>query len=142
MYFGVDFDHTVAKQSGKSGELKLCAGAGTALRSLKDAGHVLLLYSARANRALREDPMLDPLVRCGVRRLNRDQWEKERPLHQARYEQMIDFVNKTLPDVFSAIDDGMQGKPDVDLFIDDKVLNISSDRQFSSWREIANFYGA
>lgn len=141
MYFGVDFDGTVARQTGQTGGFKLRPGAADALRSLKNAGHVLLLFSARANRALREDPMLDPLVRSGVRRINREQWEKEQPLHQKRYAQMIEFVEKTLPDVFSAIDDGMQGKPVVDLFIDDKVLNLEADRQFSSWRQIADLYG-
>lgn len=140
MFIGVDFDGTVATQKGES--IQLRKGARDALLSLRDAGHVLLLFSARSNRALRENPDLDPLVRSGFRRVNRAQWEREKPLHQKRYEQMVEFVKKFLPYVFAAIDDGQQGKPDVDLFIDDKVLSLGPDRQFSSWREIADLYGA
>ena len=140
MFIGVNFDGTVATQKGES--IKLHKGARDALASLRRAGHVLLLFSARSNRAVREDPTLDPLVRSGARKLNRAQWEREQPLHQKRYEQMRAFVEKELPGVFAAVDDGLQGKPNVDLFIDDAVLSLGADRQFSSWREIADLYGA
>ena len=146
MYLAIDFDGTVVSQRRAYTDLKsplrFVPGAKAALKSLKAAGHVLLLYSARANRALLEDPELDPLVRAGVRKVNRAQWKKEQPLHKARYEQMVAFVNNELPGVFASIDDGRQGKPEVDLFIDDRALGFGPGKQYPTWKEVADLYGA
>lgn len=146
MYLAIDFDGTVVSQKRPYTDLKtplkLLPGAKAALQSLKKAGHVLLLYSARANRALLEDPQLDPLVRAGVRKVNLVQWKKEQPLHKARYAEMVEFVRKELPNVFASVDDGMQGKPEVDLFLDDRALGFGPDKQFHNWKEVAHLYGA
>ena len=126
MIMAIDFDGSIVREdrayNDLTSPLKFVRGAGDALYALKSAGHVLLLWSARANRALRENPYLDPLVRGGVRGVNAREWMAAQPLHEARYQEMIQFVKKELPGVFDAIDDGVQGKPDVDLFIDDKML--------------------
>ncbi len=56
---------------------------------------------------------------------------------------MVDFVNWQLPGVFDAIDEGDQGKPLADLFIDDKVLNIvhAGGPLSSGWNWVARTYG-
>jgi hypothetical protein len=137
---GIDFDGTVVVQDGRAYDdiktpPRLLPGAREALKALKRAGHVLLLYSARANRALIEDPDLDPLVRAGVRRVDMVAWRRSRELNRARYGQMLAFIAAELPGIFDAVDDGHQGKPCVDLFIDDRAL------KFQNWRGIAQVYG-
>jgi hypothetical protein len=99
------------------------------------------LYSARANRALREDPNLDPLVRAGVRKVHQKTWDADRTLNQARYQHMIDVVTKELPSVFDAIDDGMVGKVTADIFIDDKALRLGGGPLTVSWDTISRIYG-
>jgi hypothetical protein len=139
----VDFDGTIVKHNHhatEAADLVPRDGALEALRALKRAGHTLLLYSARANRALRIDPDLDPLVRAGIRRVDREAWLKAQPLHQRRFHAMAAWAATNLPGVFDAIDDGGQGKPDVDLFIDDKALSAHSSRG-GGWPAIAHRYG-
>jgi len=145
MIVGVDFDGCVVDDSHPYSDtetpLRFIPGAREGLASLKRAGHVLLLYSARANRALREDPNLDPLVRAGIRHVSRDAWLRARPIHEARFIQMLEFVYTEIPDVFDAIDDGLQGKPCVDLFIDDRAFRYGKGTLAAGWRTIAQLYG-
>jgi hypothetical protein len=108
------------------------------LLALKAAGHRLLLWSGRASRALLYDPTLDPFVRAGVVPCDRKAWLASRHLHRARFEQMIEFINRELPGVFDAIDDGQGGKPLVDLFIEDKAVVM---RGPATWARIARVYG-
>ncbi len=141
MYIAVDFDNTLVAQAPYDDvtPLTLMPGAPAALQALKLAGHVLLLWSARASRSLLFDPRLDPLVRAGVRRVSLEQWEASRELHLNRYKQMLAFVEQYLPGMFDAIDDGAGGKPQVDMFIDDKAFKFGSG---TGWYEIIRYYGS
>lgn len=145
MIFAVDFDKTVVKQSRRYDDLEtpleLEDGALDGLLSLKRAGHILLLFSARANLSLRLDPGFDPLVRAGVRQINLDHWEEMRPVNVARYEEMIRFVESYLPGIFDAIDDGIQGKPDADIFLDDRAFRVGQGRLGMTWSDIAHAWG-
>jgi hypothetical protein len=141
----VDYDGTVVDSRGHSYEdlttpPRLMAGAKAGLLSLKRAGHALLLYSARANRALREDASFDPMVRAGVRKVHKV-WGDDRELNQLRYQQMIDFVGRELPGVFDGVDDGMQGKPVADLYIDDRGLRLGHGPLAVSWETVGKIYG-
>ena len=145
MFVAVDFDGVVVDMHAHPYEdtkskPALMPYAKEGLISLKKAGHVLLLYSARANLSLRKDPNLDPLVQAGIRKPPRD-LKKSQELSEARYQQMLDFVNEELPGIFDAIDDGMQGKPNVDLVIDDRALRYGSGVLSANWRVISNMYG-
>lgn len=146
MIVAVDYDGTVADTDGRpydSPEVPaLVSGVRDGLMALKRAGHKLILFSCRANRALREDPMLDPLVRAGVKRLDRAAWEKARPVHEARYQRMLEHVEAALPGVFDAVDDGRQGKPEAQLYIDNLALRFGHGLRGSSWATIATEYGA
>lgn len=144
MIIGIDFDGTLVEEGpyDATTPLVLLPDADAALLELKEAEHTLVLWSARANRALREDPELDPLVRAGVKRLNRARWERDKALHQARYQQMLDFVAAALPDVFDAIDDGQAGKLVADLYIDNRALRYGIGLDAVGWRGIAARYGA
>lgn len=142
MIFAIDFDNTVVVQEGAYDDLetplRLKPGAMAALTSLKAAGHVLLCYSARANRALVTPmPEMDPLHVAGV--VNRTQSMDSLCLNVARYDQMVAFVKEKLPGIFDAIDDGMQGKPNADLFIDDKAITFGP--LGMNWQQIAARYG-
>lgn len=146
MIIAVDFDNTVVVQDGRAYEdletpLQFLPSARQGLLALKAAGHILLLYSARANRALRFDPNLDPLVQAGVKRVNMARWVASQELNQHRYDQMVVFVNTELPGVFDAVDDGQQGKPSADLYLDDKALCLGYGVYGVGWREVANMYG-
>lgn len=117
---------------------ELIPGALRGLRSLRAAGHVLLLFSARANRANRENATLDPLVRSGRIKVDAELWAKNRAMYQARYEHMVNFVTVRLPGIFDAIDDGLQGKPAVDLLIDAKTIGLVPG---VGWSRIVHLYG-
>lgn len=130
MILAIDFDGTIVAQDHAYDDLdtplKFMPGAKEALTSLKAAGHTLILWSGRASKHLRVDPELHPLVRAGVKKLDRARWEREsRDLNQARYEQMIAFVDAELPGIFDAVDEGDSGKPPADVFIDDKALRYA-----------------
>lgn len=143
MIIAVDFDGTIVKHNHHASDadaFEARDGAVKALRALKAAGHTLLLYSTRSNRALREDPDLDPLVRAGVRRVDRKAWKAAQPLHERRFAAMKAWVARELPGVFAAVDDGGQGKPDVDVFIDDKALSAHHSRG-GGWATIQHRYG-
>lgn len=147
MIFCIDFDGVVVETRGRAfadtlSPLRFRAGAKAGLRSLKVARHVLILWSARCNRALLYTPEHDPLVRAGVRRVDLRTWELERPLHWRRYRQMLDFCEQELPGVFDVIDDGLQGKPLADVYLDDHALRFGDAPDAMDWRELTQRYGA
>jgi hypothetical protein len=140
-----DFDGTVVRADRPyedvTSPLQFQHGAREALLSLKAAGHTLVLFSARTNRALLYTPDWDPLVRAGIRKPDLVRWHKERPLHWARYFQMLEFVQRYLPRVFDVVDDGLQGKPTADLFIDDRALRYGYGSDAVGWQQIQTLYG-
>ncbi len=141
MQIAVDFDGTLVSDDREYDDLAtslvFLPGAKAALEALRRAGHVLILFSGRANRALREDWKLNPLWRQDPT-FDVPAWERDKSLNQARYEQMLAFVNLQLPGVFAFVDDGAQGKVSADLFIDDRALRFSFP---IGWEEIAVTYG-
>jgi hypothetical protein len=146
LILAIDFDATVVVQDGRDYRdvetpLEFVSGVREALHALKRAGHILLLYSARANLALRKDPKLDPLVRAGARKVDPVWWAENRPVNEARYQHMVSFVETELLGVFDAVDDGHQGKPSADLFIDDKALRLGYGVDSVGWNTVARRYG-
>lgn len=143
MLIAVDFDGVVVRRTHRFSDteapLEMMPYAREGLESLKRAGHTLLLYSARANRALLYTPEWDPLVRAGKRRPNEVAWTQGREVHWARYRQMLDFCATELAGVFDAVDDGLQGKPLADLFVDDRAAEFGADHK--GWLELAHLYG-
>jgi hypothetical protein len=148
MVIAVDWDGTIVEQDGRTyadvtSPFKLMPGALDALRALKSAGHKLILWSGRANHALRFDPMLDPLVRAGVKKVDMARWETgSRDLNQARFDQMVSFAETELDGIFDAIDDGKVGKVSADLYIDDRALRFGVGLSGARWADIAKQYGA
>jgi len=146
MVFAVDFDGTVVSDARPYADtetpLVFIPGAREALLALRRAGHTLLLWSARSSPALIDDPALNPLVRVGAVPESRARWEAMRHVHLARLAQMLAFVERELPEVFDAIDDGRGGKPvGVDFFLDDKALRLGRGTGGFGWGEIAEMYG-
>ena len=145
MIIACDFDGTIVRAdrpyADVTAPLQFTHGAREALLSLKRAGHTLVLFSARTNRALLYTPDHDPLVRAGVRKPDLVRWERERPLHWARYFQMRRFIDQHLPAVFDVVDDGLQGKPTADLFIDDRALRYGHGSDAVGWQQIQTLYG-
>lgn len=146
MKIAIDYDGTIVKMNRPYNDLdtppEFMEGAERALRSLKAAGHILLLWSARSSRALLFDPMLDPLIRAGAMPLDVNRWRSSQALNVARHRQMLDFVGQYLPNVFDAIDDGAGGKPSVDCFIDDRALRLGDGMGGIGWWSIEEMYGA
>jgi hypothetical protein len=145
MLIAVDFDGTVVNADRPYADvttpLVFMPGAKEALLALKRAGHTLLLWSARSNRALLYTPEWDPLVRKGVRKPHLPKWAGTRELNWARYFQMLRFLDTALPGVFAAVDDGLQGKPLADLFIDDRALRYGFGADAVGWQSISLLYG-
>lgn len=145
MRIALDFDGTLVEDDHAYDDLKtplrLKPGARDALRALKAAGHVLLLHSARSNRALWEDWQLNPLWRDGLVRFDVTFWERNKELNLARYSQMVTFVERELDGLIDAIDDGRQGKPMVDLFIDDRAIAYGNGAKCLGWSAIAERFG-
>lgn len=141
MIICVDFDGTVVNQvqvDDLDTPLTFIEGAREALAKLKEAGHVLFLWSARSNLALREDWRLNPLWVTGAVPVDLTWWKKHKPLAEARYQQMVKFVEAELPGIFDAVDDGRQGKPAVaDLFVDDRTLGWA----YTGWDDVVELYG-
>ena len=139
MTFYIDLDNTIVTQHDRdygdvTTPLQFLPGAREALLALKAAGHVLVLWSARASRAMLYNPDLDPLVRCGVRKPEfYGRKGRDMALNWARYDQMLAFVAAELPGVFDAISDGSEGKPCGAQFIDDRSLQ--------SLHTAAQYYG-
>lgn len=146
MIIAVDFDGTVVRQDHAYDDfdtpLQFIDGADSTIPALKRADHVLLLWSARASRALLYDPTLNPLVRAGVVKLDMDRWKKSQAINIARYQQMLVFVHERCNGWFDAIDTGEGGKPLVDAIIDDKALRLGRGMGGHSWYEIGEMYGA
>jgi len=90
-------------------------GARRLLQALKRAGWRVLIWSARANRALRFNHDLDPLGLAARR-------HPDHALEQARYRAMVDCCEREFAGLYDAIDDGAQGKPEVSYYIDDRAL--------------------
>lgn len=144
MLVALDFDGVIVRKDRPFADvttpLQFMPYAREGITSLKNAGHTLLLYSARANRALLFSPEWDPLVRAGVKRPNEMTWAHSRSLYWARYHQMIKFVETELAGLIDAVDDGLQGKPLADLFVDDRAVEFGAGAH--GWLEIAHLYGA
>src|SRR5271165_4211526 len=98
MIFAIDYDGSVISGSPP----RLAPGCREALLALKKAGHTLLLFSSRNNRARRFNQNLDPLIAAGVTRAVQDPKTLERLQHysQAMYRHMTKVVNQHLPGVF------------------------------------------
>lgn len=143
MLLAIDFDGCVVSSERAYDDihtpLEFLPGALEGLRALKRAGHVLLLWSARANRSVRVDWTLNPLWVKGIVPFDVKSWHVNQPLEEARYQQMLEFVERHLDGVFDAIDQGKQGKPVVDLFFDEKAL---APYESGGWERIAEVYGA
>jgi hypothetical protein len=142
----VDFDGVIVNQDRAYDDLEsplqFNPGAREALLELKAAGHLLILWSGRLSSALLVDPMLDPLVKAGKKKVNLEWWrDSSLPIHQARAKQMLDFISRYLPGVFDAIDDGAGGKPSVDLFIDDRAIRFGVGPFSVAWDYIGHVYG-
>lgn len=125
MKIAVDFDGTLVDDGHAYDDLvtplRLMPGAREALQRLREAGHVLVLVSGRANRALRVDWRLNPLWVSGAVPFRADAWAACRSLNEARYQQMLAFVDAELPGLFHAVDDGGQGKVSADVYFDDRA---------------------
>lgn len=143
MIIAIDFDGTLVTQDRPYDDVttppEFMPGAKEAVLSLKRAEHILILYSGRANLALRKDWRRNPLWRNLIVKFNESRWEKNREINEARYQQMVEFVTKELPGVFDSIDDGSQGKVSADLFIDDR--NFAFKGEAGSWDEIRGILG-
>jgi hypothetical protein len=119
MIFLVEFDNTIIDSCRSYDDLDSAAQflpyAKQALSYLKNKGHTLILFSARANKSRREVMSLDPLYddTCVITK-----WVELRPVYESRYQQMLAFVEQHLPGIFDHIDDGTQGKPIYDVSID------------------------
>jgi beta-phosphoglucomutase-like phosphatase (HAD superfamily) len=140
----IDFDGTLVEPvafADVTTPLRLIPGAREALQSIKRAGHVVIVYSARANRALRVSPQLDPLVRLGLRQVNDAAWLAARPLHQARFDAMLRFCDRELRGLVDVVDDGEQGKPIADVYLDDRALRYGHGHDGNLWSDIALHYG-
>ena len=142
MIISFEFDGVIVRDDTRAFDdietpLELIPGATLTLKSMRRAGHTLLLYSDRANRAHRVDPRLDPLVTAGVIKVDPVLWKEQQGFYESRYQEMLAFVLAHLPGVFHAIDDGLQGKPVVDLHIDAKALAF---RQ-SGWPGLMQCFG-
>lgn len=147
MLIAVDFDNVIVMSKGRAytdtiTPLQFMPGAKEGLQALKRAGHRLLVYSARANRALLFTPEWDPLVRAGVKRPHEVTWAQSKELHWDRYRQMCNFCATELAGVIDAVDDGLQGKPLADVFIDDRALTYGEGADRIGWPQIAVLYGA
>ena len=121
--------------------LRFIEGAREGLAALKRAGHVIVLYSTRANRSGLESPTLDPLVRAGIKRVHQAAWERSQPLEHARLAQMLEFARTELHGLIDVVDDGQQGKPRADVFIDDRAIALGASVGTVGWNEIARRFG-
>lgn len=144
MNIAIDFDGTVVEQNRPyddvSGEFDLMPGALEALKALKEAGHVLFLWSARSAFHLRRDWRMNPLWIARPDLLDLPRWNKSKELNEARYQAMLKYVTTgPLKGVFDAVDTGMSGKPSVDLFIDDKARQLGGSGL--NWSDVADTYG-
>jgi hypothetical protein len=149
----IDFDGTIVRDDRPyddvSTPLEFLDGARDGVLSLRAAGHTLVLWSGRTNRSLLYSQEWDPLV-GRTDPLTGVTYKPRMPLamelaglevHWARYRQMLAFIEANLPNVFAYVDDGLQGKPLADLFIDDKALRYSERANGYGWGIIRDLYG-
>lgn len=126
MRIAIDYDGTIIRQDLPYDDVTSTPTfephAVEALHALKAAGHFLILYSARNNRWLR--------TRSRTARLN-----------QLRFERMVAHVDQTLAGVFDVIDNGTDGKPSADLFIDDKAVRYGRGDGALDWWELGEMLG-
>jgi hypothetical protein len=144
MKLAIDFDGTLVVQAGRKYEdfttpLELMPGAEKAVRSLKAAGHTLILWSARASPNLLVNPRsvgiaLDP----EYKRMSHEHFHMSLEVNRGRFRQMLDFARDRMPGVFSFVTSDKMG---ADVFIDDKALRLSPGPAGLSWGEIALLYG-
>ena len=143
MIIAVDFDGTIVDQSHPYADVKTALrflhGAKDGLAALRRAGHDLVLYSSRANRATRLDWKLNPGWRTGRLPFDEKFWAANRSLAETRYNQMLEFVAAELPDTFAYVDDGAQGKISADLYIDDRALGLAF--EVNGWDIVTAVYG-
>lgn len=139
MIFAIDFDGVIVPDGYPldAKNLVLLPGVKNGLLKLKKAGHILLLYSARSNKAAMINSEFDPLVRAGKVQPASD---KTRNITANKYREMVIFIEEKLPDIFDAIDDGRQGKPYADVYIDNKAIRFGGSFGLK-WDQIADIYG-
>lgn len=139
----VDFDGTVVDRSGYYNDtttpLEPMPGALEGLRVLVRS-HTVILSSCRSNTALRLDWRRNPLWRNDPD-FDVEQWDVELPVHKARYEQMLAYVEEHLQGVFAFIDDGSQGKILADLYLDDEALRMNGGWLSADWDVVQQVYG-
>jgi hypothetical protein len=138
--WAIDFDGVVVVEEGRAYDdvttpLELMPGCREALLALKRAGHLLVLFSGRSNRARMYMPDFDPLVATGHVAPHHSP-----ELHAARFKQMLEFVERELPGVFDAVDDGRQGKPVANVYLDDSAISFGGPNGVT-WGDIADLYG-
>jgi len=142
----IDFDGTLVAQDHPHDDLDtpltFIPGAKEALASFKAAGHYLILWSGRSNLSLRKDWRLNPrnVFAHSAGKFSLERWEKNQILNEARYQQMLDFVQRELLGYFDEIDDGCQGKISADLYIDDRVLTLGGELGYT-WPELQDILG-
>jgi len=148
MVVAVDFDGTIVVQDGRpyadvTSPFQLILGAREGLRALKAAGHTIILWSGRANLALRRNALLDPLVRAGKKKpLTGEKLARNYKLNEARYQHMLAFARDHLAGLVDAVDDGTCGKVSADLFIDDKALRLGPGNSAVTWADVVRRHGA
>ena len=140
MIFCIDFDGTVIEQPKSPGDpaedMQLRPGAARVLLALRQAGHILVLSSARSNPAHRLDWRLNPLWTSGAVPFDERAWERSQPFWEAAHQLMLKFIDTYLPDVFHAVDEGQQGKVVADVYLDDRGFRMGR----RSWAEVEMLY--
>lgn len=137
MIIAVDYDGTVVEDGAPLDPPKVRAGAKAALVALRRAGHVLVLFSCRSNAAHRLNWRLNPLWTEAIIPFDEADWERQREIWEAMHQLMIKHVEEELPGVFHVVDQGLQGKPVADVYLDDRAFRMSR----RSWPEVAMLYG-
>jgi hypothetical protein len=146
MIICIDFDGTVVRDDNAyddlSTELAPLPHAVEGLHALRRAGHTLVLYSARANPCLWGDWRLNEMwveaSKAGPGFFDVARWRRQQKINRARYQQMLDFVDRRLPGVFDHVWQSA-GKPvGAALFIDDRAMLGG---ETIDWRYIAERWG-
>lgn len=143
MIIGIDFDNTIVEQKSAYEDyttpLVFMQDAKAAVLALKKAGHTLVLWSARASPNLIDHPaasgvILDP----EFKRPSMSTFAARLKVNRGRYEQMLSFVRKEFPGVFSMV---TSDKHAIQVFIDDKAMRLGPGPSGLTWKEIAHMYG-
>lgn len=144
MIIAVDFDGTIVSENRRfddlTTKLEFMPGAFEGLHSLKRAGHILMVHSARYCPSKWEDWKEHPLHQP-PRLFDPAIWARSADLWKRRYEQMEEFLSAELPGVFECVWTG-RGKPSgVDLFIDDRCMHNDGSAHAPDWYAIAETWG-